>query len=116
MFDSVSAELGTPMPPPGVPGPFSLDDAGRLSRVLTDAGLTSVEIAEVPTPYRAASADEWWTRTCALAGPLAQRLAVLPEPAGRALRERACEAIGVYQTPAGLDIPGVSLIARAGND
>ena len=113
VFDSVSAELGTPMPPPGVPGPFSLDDAATLSRVLIDAGLTGVEVGELPTPYRAASANEWWTRTCALAGPLAQKLAALPEPAARALRERACEAISVYETPAGLEIPGVSLIARA---
>ena len=25
VFDSVSAQLGAPMPPPGIPGPFSLD-------------------------------------------------------------------------------------------
>ena len=32
VFDAVSAQLGTPVPPPGVPGPFSLDDAVRLAR------------------------------------------------------------------------------------
>jgi SAM-dependent methyltransferase len=116
VFDSVSSELGTPMPPPGVPGPFSLDDADRLCRVLSDAELTGVEVGELPTPYRAASADEWWTRTCALAGPLAQRLAVLPEPAAQALSEVACRAIALYETPVGLEIPGVSLIAKASRD
>ena len=30
VFDAVSAQLGKPVPPPGVPNPFSLDDAGRL--------------------------------------------------------------------------------------
>ena len=47
------------------------------------AGLADVEVGELPTPYRAGSVDEWWTRTAALAGPLAQRLAALPR-AGRA--------------------------------
>jgi hypothetical protein len=107
----VSAQLGAPTPPPGVPGPFSLDDSDRLLRLLSDAGLKEVEISELPVPYRATSADEWWTRTCSLAGPLAQKLAALPAPAAQALRDRACEAIGAYQTADGLEIPGVSLIA-----
>ena len=101
------------MPPPGVPGPFSLADAGRLATVLVDAGLDDVEVDELSTPYRAASVEEWWTRTAALAGPLAQRLAVLPEPAAAALRERARAAIAAYQTEDGLDIPGLSLIGSA---
>ena len=113
VFDSVSAELGVPMPPAGIPGPFSLDDPGRLAGVLVDARFTGIDVGEVPTPYRAASVEEWWTRTAALAGPLAQRLAVLPEPAARALHQRARRAIGAYETSAGLDIPGVSLVASA---
>ncbi len=67
-------------------------------------------MSAVPTPYRAASVEEWWSRTAALAGPLAKRLAMLPEPAVRALRERAATAIAAYASPAGLDIPGVSLL------
>jgi ubiquinone/menaquinone biosynthesis C-methylase UbiE len=110
VFDAVSAELGVPMPPPGVPGPFSLDDAGKLESVLVDAGLADVEITEVPTPYRAGAVEEWWTRTAALAGPLAKRLARLPEPVGDALRARARQAVGEYVTASGLDIPGVSRI------
>jgi SAM-dependent methyltransferase len=38
MFDAVSAQLGAPVPPPGVPGPFALEDAGRLGRLLTGPG------------------------------------------------------------------------------
>jgi ubiquinone/menaquinone biosynthesis C-methylase UbiE len=113
LFDAVSAELGAPVPPPGVPGPFSLDDAGRLEALLAGAGFSAVDVQEVSTPYRAASVDEWWNRTTALAGPLAQRLATLPEPAAQALRERARQAIGGYATPRGLESPGVSLVAAA---
>jgi SAM-dependent methyltransferase len=113
VFDTVTAQTGMPMPPPGLPGPFSLDDDGRLATLLFDAGFTDVAVAAQRTPYRAASAEEWWTRTAALAGPLARRLAALPDPARAALFARARRAIGAYETPDGLEIPGVSLIARA---
>ena len=113
IFDAVADQTGEPVPPPGIPGPFSLDDAERFARVLTDAGLTAVEVGEVGVPYTASSADEWWTRTVALAGPLAQRLASLPVPAAAALRDHAESAVAVYDTGAGLTIPGVSLVAGA---
>ncbi len=113
VFDTVSAQLGVPTPPPGIPHPFSLDDADALMGLLVAAGLSEVSVEEVPTPYRAASVEEWWERSCALAGPLAQKLAALPEPAAQALRARAAEAVRAYETPTGLDIPGVSLVAAA---
>lgn len=110
VFDAVAAQLGTPVPPPGRPHPFSLDDAGRLGRLLTDAGLANIVVEEVETPYRAASVDEWWARTAALAGPLARRLAALPAGAAAALRARATEAAEPYATADGLELPGVCLI------
>ncbi len=113
MFDAVSAQLAAPMPPPGVPGPFSLDDPDRLASVLAAAELTALDVRELDVPYRAASADEWWHRTAALAGPLAGRLASLPEPAQRALRDRATTAVAAYETGAGLELPGVALLAGA---
>jgi hypothetical protein len=64
-------------------------------------------------PVRAASFEEWWTRTAALAGPLAQRLAWLPEPAAQALVARAREGIAPYETSTGLVIPGLALVASA---
>jgi ubiquinone/menaquinone biosynthesis C-methylase UbiE len=111
VFDTVAAELGTPVPPPGLPHPFSLDDAARLRRLLAGAGLAGVVVEEIGTPYRAASVEEWWMRTAALAGPLARRLAALPEPAARALRARASEAAMPYATADGLELPGVCLVA-----
>ena len=113
VFDTVSVQLGAPTPPPGIPHPFSLDDADALASLLAAAGLAEVSVEEVPTPYRAASVEEWWERSCALAGPLAQKLAALPETAAQALRARAAEAVRAYETPAGLHIPGVTLVAAA---
>ena len=48
-----------------------------------------------------------------LAGPLATILATLPESAAAELRERALSRIAVYENGAGLNIPGVSLVASA---
>jgi SAM-dependent methyltransferase len=113
VFDAVSAQLGTPLPPPGVPGPFALDDADRLARLLAAAELADVAVTELSTPLRDATFDAWWTRTSALAGPLAKRLALLPEHAKAQLRARLEAAVLPYQMPAGLDFPGVSLLAAA---
>src|SRR5437763_1670453 len=101
LFDVVSAELGAPTPPPGIPHPFSLGDSGKLAPLLADAGLSDVVVGEVPTPYHAASFDEWWERGASLAGPLGQRLASLPAGAMESLRARAREAVSAYETSNG---------------
>jgi ubiquinone/menaquinone biosynthesis C-methylase UbiE len=111
LFDAVGAQLGAPVPPPGVPGPFALDDPARLGGLLREAGLVDVEVREVPVPLRDSSFDAWWTRTAALAGPLAKRIAALPDEVRRALRARLQEAVRPYETPDGLVFPGVTLLA-----
>jgi enediyne biosynthesis protein CalE5 len=111
VFDAVSAQLGKPVPPPGIPGPFSLEDRDELIALLTAGGLADVVVTELSTPLQAGSFEEWWTRTSSLAGPLAQILASLPDPAERALRARLREAVVPYQTPTGLELPGVTLLA-----
>lgn len=113
VFDAVAAQLGTPMPPPGLPGPFGLDDPNRLGDVLRAGGLVAVEVSELPTPLRDDSFESWWTRTSALAGPLAQRLAGMPEEAKKALRARLEEAVRPYRTVDGLEFPGLNLIGTA---
>jgi ubiquinone/menaquinone biosynthesis C-methylase UbiE len=111
VFDAVSALTGAQVPPPGVPGPFALDDADRLAGILAGVGLEDVAVTELPVPLRAASFEEWWSRTTAIAGPLASRLAALPEPARQALRVRLQEDTRPYLTADGLEIPGVTLLA-----
>ena len=106
-----SAQIGVPVPPPGVPGPFSLSDADRVAELLTDAGLADVVVNELETPLRTGSFDEWWTRTSALAGPLANMLSSLSEEATRDLHARLHEVVRDYETPTGLEFPGVNLLA-----
>jgi SAM-dependent methyltransferase len=111
VFDVVSEQLGAPVPPPGLPGPFSLDDADRFAAVLSDAGLRNVSVREVKVPLLAGSFDEWWSRTAALAGPLAAMLAGLPDDAAAKLRERLHDAAAPYVTASGMEFPGLVLLA-----
>jgi SAM-dependent methyltransferase len=111
VFDAVSAQLDRPVPPPGIPGPFSLADAEELGTLLRTSGLADVAVSELAVPLRADSFDEWWMRTSALAGPLATILAALPDRAIHAITARLREATSAYQTPTGLEFPGLSIIA-----
>jgi SAM-dependent methyltransferase len=113
VLDAVGAQLGRPVPPPGVPGPFALDDAERLAAILAEAQLHGVGVSELPVPLRADSFDEWWERTIALAGPVAKILSSLPAEAAEGLRSRVREAVRPYQTLGVLELPGVTLIASA---
>jgi hypothetical protein len=111
MFDAISAQLGCRVPPTGVPGPFSLEDADKLAALLTDAGLSDLSVTELSVPLLAGSFEDWWTARCALAGPLTKIIASLPADARDAIRARAQEAARLYEAPGGLELPGVALLA-----
>lgn len=113
VFDAVSAQIGRPVPPPGIPGPFALGDSDGLAALLRAAGLVDVEVREVAVPLHADSFDEWWRRTSALAGPLSAILAALPDEELAAIRSRLLATVGIYETPNGLDLPGHALLATA---
>lgn len=114
LFDAVTAQTGHAVPPPGVPGPFALSDAGELAELLDAAGLTGVVVDELPTPTRADSFDTWWTRTSSLAGPMSALLAALPAAATEAVRTRLHAAVAPYvQADGRLEIPGLTLVAAA---
>jgi ubiquinone/menaquinone biosynthesis C-methylase UbiE len=111
VLDAASRQLGAPMPPPGVPGPFALPEADRLERVLADSGLDDVQVNRLSVPLKAPSEADWWTRTVALAGPLARVLDSLPAEAATAIRSAAEEGAQAYRTTDGLEFPGVALLA-----
>jgi SAM-dependent methyltransferase len=114
VLDAASEALGAPVPPPGVPGPFSLQDAGELAGLLRGAGLRDVTVQELAVPLRAGSFEEWWDRTRTIAGPLAGRLATLPAGAAAALERRLREAVAPYRDRDGaVELPGVVLVASA---
>lgn len=110
LFDAISAQLGVEIPPPGVPGPFSLEADGALEALLRNAGFTDVAVREIPTPMHATSVDEWWSLVPSLAGPIAQLLASLPAEVIAGVRAHADAALAKFATPDGYELPGVNIL------
>jgi SAM-dependent methyltransferase len=113
ILDAVGTQFGTTFPPPGVPGPFSLEDRERLREILVEGGLGEVEVRELGTPMRAASLDEWWERVPQLAGPLAQALAGMEPEVREEIRSRALHSAEevARRTEDGVELAGSVLIA-----
>ena len=110
LFDAVTAETGMPVPPPGIPGPFSLEAPGKVGELLVGAGFTDVAVREIPSPVHASSVDEWWSVVPSLAGPIARVLASLPAEVSAAIRARADAALADFATADGYELPGVSIL------
>lgn len=113
VFDAVSGELGHPVPPPGIPGPFSLEDSARLRAIVAGAGFGDIGIEDVQMPRRWSSFDEWRTWTTALAGPLATVLAGIPEASRTAIVERLRSAVAPYTTASGVEMPSLARVISA---
>jgi SAM-dependent methyltransferase len=111
IFDSASAVLDRPVPPPGIPGPFSLAEPGKLSASLARPDLVDVTVVEVTVDTMAASFEEYWNRTSALAGPLSKILAGLPPEGIERLKAKVHDSLAPFDGPNGLKIPGVALVA-----
>lgn len=110
LLDGVGTRLGSPVPPPGVPGPFSLSEPGALASVLDDADFADVDVREVDATMHVASLDEWWEIVPSLAGPVAALLASLPDDVRAAIRDQAESALTEYAAQAGYAIPGMCLV------
>lgn len=113
LADAVQEELGSPVPPPGVPGPFSLGAPGVLADVLAGAGLEQVQVEEVALPTHDASFADYWQLRTDLAGPLKSLLARLSTHQRDAVRETVRARLSQFETSAGLTIPGLSYLASA---
>lgn len=112
VFDAVGEQLGMTVPPPGIPGPFSLADPARLQSLLDHAGFEDVAVVAVPTPLPSPSFDAWWARTRQVAGPLATILADLPDETTTAIADRLRTAVEPYtRTDGSLELPGEALLA-----
>ncbi len=104
-----------PPPEPDAPGPFAFADAGRVRRILAEAGWQRVGIEPYDVPMRLAgpgqieNATEFATRV----GPLARALAeVEPELRSR-VRQAVADALGGYDGPNGVSLSGSIWIVSA---
>jgi hypothetical protein len=96
-----------------MPGPFALADRDQLAGILGAAGLAEVAVEEIAGTRRDTTFEQWWTRTTALAGPLAQRLSAMPDVVKDGLKEKLREAVRPYQSGEGLAFPSLNLLATA---
>jgi hypothetical protein len=104
-------QLGAPVPPAGMPGPFSLSESGALADVLAAAGFQGVDVREVAVPMHVGSFDEWWSIVPSLAGPIAALLSSLPDDITSAIRSDAESALADFVTETGY-IPDAVLSGR----
>ena len=110
LLDAITARLGISVPPPGVPGPFSLADYGALEELLSATGFREVSVREVATPMTAASFDEWWAVVPSLAGPVGPMLEAQPPEVSASIRGEASAALDEFRTDNGYEIPGLSFV------
>jgi SAM-dependent methyltransferase len=111
LLDAVSSRLGIPVPPPGMPDPFSLSGDGSLEELLSAAGFTDVGVRQVATPMGASSFEEWWSIVPALAGPVKQILAAQSPEVVAAIRQDIEAAFDQYRSETGeFELPGLSLV------
>ncbi|WP_006246173.1 class I SAM-dependent methyltransferase [Mycolicibacterium tusciae] len=110
LFDAVTAETGLPVPPPGIPGPFSLESSGVLGELLVGAGFSRTDVREISEPMKALSVDDYWSLVPPLAGPISRVLESLPAEVNSAIRARVAQTLAAFATSDGYELPGVSLV------
>ncbi len=113
LTDAVQEHTGSPVPPRGIPGPFSLSDNGALERTLAGAGLEQIRVEEVDIPTHDASFEDYWQLRTALAGPLKRVLTALPPEDLVKIREKVRARLSPYHTSEGLRIPGLAYLGSA---
>ncbi|MHA6525978.1 class I SAM-dependent methyltransferase [Tessaracoccus sp. G1721] len=113
LADAVQEHTGTPVPPPGVPGPFSLGREGALAGLLAGAGFEEIGVDAVESPTHDDSFEDYWQLRTALAGPLKSRLDALPPDRLAAVKETVREGVSRYRHVDGLTIPGLAYVASA---
>lgn len=111
VLDAVGEHVGMQIPPPGIPGPFALSEAGALDGLLRDHGFDAVTIEGVEAPFRCASVEQWLQTVPALAGPVAALLEALPAEMVDAIRVDAAAAVAAYVGGDEIVIPGLALVA-----
>ena len=113
LFDAVSEVTGSPVPPEGLPGPFSLDQPTLLAEVLRSGGLDDVTVHEVAVPLRCESFDQWWGLVPSLAGPVAGLLGAMAPDDLQAVRSAAERQLAPFVSSTGYVVPGLSLVGSA---
>jgi SAM-dependent methyltransferase len=108
-------ELGlVERPDPEAPGPFRLAADGRLTALLTGAGLEVEHLEDLPMTWRAPSLGDWWGVVSDLSPALTALLGQLTTDDLTALRAGAVRRLeGYVQEDGSLAVPSLARVALA---
>jgi SAM-dependent methyltransferase len=108
---ALAAGRNRPAPPKGVPGPFALADRGRIRNLLSGAGYTGIEVADVREPLNFGPDPD--SAHALLAGLLHWMVADLDPPT----RTRALAALhttlSAHRTPRGVELGSAAWLVTA---
>ena len=93
VFDKLGELWGIELPPTEGPSPFALDDAGRLTDLLGQAGLVDSHTEEVEGPLAVDSPAAWWETVATGDGPLGQLVGSIATDQRETVRTEAMAAI-----------------------
>jgi ubiquinone/menaquinone biosynthesis C-methylase UbiE len=100
-FEIVSKETGTPPPPPGTPGPFSLADTNLLRERFRQAGFQEIEIASGNVNFRLPSAEGYVDFVKSTAAPLTAMMSGLPATRQQEIWNKVVDASKKFADSAG---------------
>jgi SAM-dependent methyltransferase len=104
---AVAAPLLPLEPPvdPHAPGPFAFADPDRVRGILEAAGWREIETRPLDTSMYVGDSVDEAAREAMTIGPLARRVASLPEEVRAAIADRLREAFAPFATSAGVAFP-----------
>jgi ubiquinone/menaquinone biosynthesis C-methylase UbiE len=107
----VSRHLPLPPADAGAPGAFRFAEAGKLARVLEEAGATSVSERELSFRIEApVSVAEFWEIRSATSGTLREKLATLPAEQAQRIGLEVQEAVREFFPEGHMSFPAEMLI------
>lgn len=107
-------ELGLAEPPAReAPGPFALDDPGRLQAAITSGGMTVVSEEDIAVRWSFPSVTAWWELMTDLSVSLQTGIAGLSEPQLEEVRRVAYRHLDVREEHGAVVVPGLARIILA---
>ena len=100
-FEVVSKETGTPPPPAGAPGPFSLADTTLLQDRFKQAGFRDIKIESGMVDFKLPSAEEYVDFVRSTAAPLTAMMAGLPPARQQEIWNKVLDASKKFADTAG---------------
>jgi ubiquinone/menaquinone biosynthesis C-methylase UbiE len=103
------AERHIPPPVPGSPGIFALSDPKRIHELVTRAGFSSPDVAEMPLTWRFPTPDAYWWLLTEMAGAISPILRGLAPEGQAKVRTHLDEMAQPFRAGDGYALPALCL-------